>query len=150
MRRDGPSRSGCWVPHIYYKVKLKQKPNNKSNKLTTKRGAHAQNTKIISHKCRWRNNLPKYDNFSFAKIIHPPDRWHIKKLIKPHDHYTGAPSAGDNKRPLWNVQFGHTTDVSSFADCKIVQIKSNCIGHIHIISRCWCSKMLVLLAPRVQ
>ena len=26
--------------------------------------------------------------------------WHIKKLIKQHDHYTGAPCAGDNKRPL--------------------------------------------------
>ncbi|CDQ60446.1 unnamed protein product [Oncorhynchus mykiss] len=26
--------------------------------------------------------------------------WHIKKLIKQHDHYTGAPCAGDIKRPL--------------------------------------------------
>jgi hypothetical protein len=24
--------------------------------------------------------------------------WHIKKLIKQHDHYTGAPFAGDNKK----------------------------------------------------
>ena len=33
--------------------------------------------------------------------------WHIKKLIKQH-LYTGAPCAGDNKMPLWNVQFCHT------------------------------------------
>ena len=26
--------------------------------------------------------------------------WHIKKLMKQHDHYTGALCAGDNKRPL--------------------------------------------------
>jgi hypothetical protein len=25
--------------------------------------------------------------------------WHIKKLIKQHDHYTGAPCVGDNKIP---------------------------------------------------
>jgi hypothetical protein len=32
--------------------------------------------------------------------ISPLPLWHIKKLIKQHDHYTGAPCAGDNKRPL--------------------------------------------------
>jgi hypothetical protein len=26
--------------------------------------------------------------------------WIINKLIKQHDHYTGAPCAGDNKKPL--------------------------------------------------
>jgi hypothetical protein len=26
--------------------------------------------------------------------------WHIKRLIKQHDHYTGAPCAADNKRQL--------------------------------------------------
>jgi hypothetical protein len=32
------------------------------------------------------------------------------------------------------------------------QIKSDCIGHIHMVSRCYCecSEMLVLLVPTVQ
>ena len=34
----------------------------------------------------------------------------------------------------------------------LIQIKSNLIGHIHMVSRCYyeCSKMLVLLVPTVQ
>ena len=35
--------------------------------------------------------------------------WHIKKLIKQHDHYTGAPCAGDNKRPLKCAVLSHNT-----------------------------------------
>jgi hypothetical protein len=38
--------------------------------------------------------IPVSEHFSFAKIIHPPDRCGIKKLNKQHDHYTGAPCAG--------------------------------------------------------
>ena len=45
--------------------------------------------------------IPVSQHFSFAKIIHPPDRCGIsKKLIKENDHYTGAPCAGDNKIPF--------------------------------------------------
>ena len=41
-----------------------------------------------------------FEHLSFAKIIHSPEVWHIKKLIKQHDHYKSEPCAGDNKRPL--------------------------------------------------
>jgi hypothetical protein len=45
--------------------------------------------------------IPVSEHFSFVKIIHQLGQvWHIKKLIKQHDHYTGAPCAGDNKRPF--------------------------------------------------
>jgi hypothetical protein len=33
--------------------------------------------------------------------------WHIKKLIKQHDHYTDATGAGDNKRPLKCALLSH-------------------------------------------
>ena len=41
---------------------------------------------------------------------------HIKKLIKQHDHYTGAPCVGDNKSPLKCAVLSHNnaTDISSF------------------------------------
>ena len=35
--------------------------------------------------------------------------WHIKKLIKQYDHYTGAPCAGDNKRLLKCLVLLHNT-----------------------------------------
>jgi hypothetical protein len=47
--------------------------------------------------------------YSFPDNPSPWQVWHIKKLIKQHDHYTGAPCAGNNKRPLSNVQLCHTT-----------------------------------------
>jgi hypothetical protein len=41
--------------------------------------------------------------------------WYITKLIKQHDFYTGAPCAGDNKRPLKCAVLSHNaTDISSF------------------------------------
>ena len=56
--------------------------------------------------------------------------WHIKKLIKQHDHYTGAPCAGDIKRTLKCAVLStqhNATYVSSFegacnwnADCRNV------------------------------
>jgi hypothetical protein len=41
---------------------------------------------------------------------------HIKKLIKQHDHYTGAPCAGGTKRPLKCAVLSQhiATDVSGF------------------------------------
>jgi hypothetical protein len=45
--------------------------------------------------------------------------WHIKKQIKQQDHYTGAPCAGGNTRPLRCAVFSHNaTDVSSF-ECAV-------------------------------
>uniref|UniRef100_A0A4W5RKX6 Cadherin domain-containing protein n=1 Tax=Hucho hucho TaxID=62062 RepID=A0A4W5RKX6_9TELE len=45
----------------------------------------------------------------------------------------------------------HSSLLSTYSLC-ISQIKSNCIGHIHMVSRCYfeCSEMLVLLVPTVQ
>ena len=48
---------------------------------------------ICWHPCSWECLLCQ-DNPSIWQ------EWHIKKLIKQHDHYTGARCAGDNKRPL--------------------------------------------------
>jgi hypothetical protein len=35
-------------------------------------------------------------------------------MIKQHDYYTGAPCAGDNKKPFKCAVLSHNTDVSSF------------------------------------
>ena len=62
----------------------------------------------------------------FVSISHlPPQVWHIKQ----HEHYTGAPCAGDKKRPLKCVVLSHNaTDISIFegecnwhADCRNIQ-----------------------------
>ena len=58
--------------------------------------------KLISLKCcaqlclhpYWWAFLLCQDNSSTWQV------WHINKLIKQHDHYTGAPCAGDNKSLL--------------------------------------------------
>jgi hypothetical protein len=51
--------------------------------------------------------------------------WHIKKLIKQHDHYSGVPCAGDNKRPMCSFVTQHNaTDFEGVcnwhADCRNV------------------------------
>ena len=71
--------------------------------------------------------IPVSEHFSFVKIIHPTD----KKLHK-HDHYTGAPCAGDNKRPLKCAVLSHNTmpqmsevlkgACNWYADCSNVQL----------------------------
>jgi hypothetical protein len=61
------------------------------------------------------------EHFFFAKIIHPPDVRHIKKLIK-HDYYTGAPCARDNKIPILKcavVSQLKATDVSILREIAI-------------------------------
>uniref|UniRef100_A0A8C7H8J6 Zinc finger protein 865 n=1 Tax=Oncorhynchus kisutch TaxID=8019 RepID=A0A8C7H8J6_ONCKI len=56
-----------------------------------------------------RKRLTEHQSFLLCQDnLSPLQVGHIKKLIKQHDHYTGAPCAGDNKRPLQNVQFCHT------------------------------------------
>ena len=56
--------------------------------------------KLISRNCLHTfvyNPVTEY--FFFDKIVNPPDKC-VKELIKQHDNFTGAPCAGDNKRPL--------------------------------------------------
>ncbi|XP_071200971.1 CTD small phosphatase-like protein 2-A isoform X3 [Salvelinus alpinus] len=43
--------------------------------------------------------IPCLERLSGADNPSTGQVWHIKKLIKQHDHYTGAPCAGDNNRP---------------------------------------------------
>ena len=54
--------------------------------------------------------IPVSEHFSITKIIHPPVRFGMSgSWINSIFFYTGAPCARDNKRPLLNVQFCHTT-----------------------------------------
>ena len=84
--------------------------------------------KLISQKCSpqiclyscWWSFLFCQDNLSTRQV------WHIKKLIKQHNHYTCAPCAGDSKMCSFVTQH-NATDVSSFeavcnwhADCRNV------------------------------
>jgi hypothetical protein len=55
--------------------------------------------------------------------------WHIQKLIKLHDHYTGAPWAEDNRRSLKCAVLSHNTMLQMsqvegacnwYADCRNV------------------------------
>jgi hypothetical protein len=51
-------------------------------------------------------HIPVSEHFSFAKIINPPNRCGISRSwFKQYDHYTCAPCAGGNKRPLKMCSF---------------------------------------------
>jgi hypothetical protein len=53
--------------------------------------------------------IPVSEQLSFAKIIHPPARRGISRSSLNINHYTGAPCAGDNKRPLKYPVLSHNT-----------------------------------------
>ena len=76
--------------------------------------------KLISLKLVY---IPVREHFSFAKIIHPPDRWGISRSwlnsliidLKKYTQNTGTPCAGNNKRTKCSFVTQHNaTGVSSW------------------------------------
>ena len=76
--------------------------NKRSQKcsIRTKKVSLKCCAQICLHPCQWAFLLCQ-DNPSTWQV------WYIKWLIKQHDHYTCAPCAGENKRPLKCAVLSH-------------------------------------------